>query len=185
MYIPKSPHKFKGRFKMVHAVKKFMLNRYPVLTESNLPRKPHELFGYYCSLKHIDFIVTRKNWEDFARWLHESKDSPFNKVSGEFKIKFIEDPRRKKKTWADMPTKINGQNNYAKYLAYMKSKEWALFRKEALKHYGKMCNRCKRDELPVEVHHLTYERIFKELLIDVEILCKYCHKKEHTHRKRK
>lgn len=94
-------------------------------------------------------------------------------------------PQVPKKTWRDMPDKVDGKNNYAKYRAYINSNAWSSFRKEALKHHGKMCNRCMRDELPVEVHHITYERLFKELLMDVEILCKYCHQKEHTHRTRK
>lgn len=95
-------------------------------------------------------------------------------------IRFKVKSKRTKKDWFNMPDKKNGINNREKYKAYLKSNEWKLFRKEAFKHYGKMCNRCFRTHLTLDIHHLTYVRLYKELLIDVEVLCRDCHEKEHT-----
>ena len=130
---------------------------------------PSSLLFYHCG--------NRTNLPKILKSLSE----PIHEIKQGIK----KEPPVPKKTWRDMPDKIGNKNNYAKYRAYINSNAWASFRKEAFKHHGKMCNRCHRDELPVEVHHLTYERLFKELLMDVEILCKYCHQKEHTHRRKK
>lgn len=61
---------------------------------------------------------------------------------------------------------------------YLKSAHWKSFRKIALASHGRMCAKCcsfKR----LQVHHLTYERLGRELISDVQVLCFDCHKKEH------
>jgi hypothetical protein len=37
----------------------------------------------------------------------------------------------------------------------------------------------ERGEVELHVHHLTYERLGKELIEDVQIICRKCHHKEH------
>ena len=79
-----------------------------------------------------------------------------------------------------------------KYRAYLKSQAWAEFREESFRHHGKHCfyrgryvyleeNRefCTVHFGSLEVHHLTYERIFNEVLSDVRVLCQRCHRLEH------
>lgn len=73
------------------------------------------------------------------------------------------------------------------YLIYLKSAEWKLKRKQLFNERGKKCERCGATK-KLQVHHVTYKRIFNEALEDLEVLCKPCHQKEHnikTKKKRK
>lgn len=66
------------------------------------------------------------------------------------------------------------------YQAYLSSKHWREFRELALNHYGHSCKKCGVEVKSPDVHHLTYERRGCELLEDVTILCRKCHREEHT-----
>lgn len=73
------------------------------------------------------------------------------------------------------------------YEAYLDSDEWRAFRARVIKHYDNKCAKCGADgknEI-LHVHHLTYEKLFKERLSDVELLCVPCHKKADEKRKNK
>lgn len=70
-----------------------------------------------------------------------------------------------------------------KYIEYINSKEWKETRKRFLEILGKKCSGCKREK-SVQLHHLTYVRLGRELLEDVLPLCVRCHKKVHRLRKR-
>lgn len=61
-----------------------------------------------------------------------------------------------------------------RYQAYLESPEWKALRKAVLKRCGKICERCHR-YLVDNVHHLTYERVYHELLEDLQGLCRPCH----------
>lgn len=37
----------------------------------------------------------------------------------------------------------------------------------------------KKENVPLDGHHLTYERLFDELPEDVKLLCRKCHKRVH------
>lgn len=64
------------------------------------------------------------------------------------------------------------------YRQYLKTPLWKEKRKQALEHYGCICNRCK--EHGTDVHHITYARVGgQELLSDFEILCRECHTAHH------
>ena len=65
---------------------------------------------------------------------------------------------------------------------YLRSKHWRNFKQRAKKHYGDKCVRCYRHSdngVIIDVHHLTYERLWGERVEDVRLLCRACHKKEH------
>lgn len=64
------------------------------------------------------------------------------------------------------------------YLEYLKSPEWKAIRINLFKARGKQCNRCGSKKA-IQVHHLTYKRLFNERMTDLEILCSPCHKREH------
>jgi len=75
------------------------------------------------------------------------------------------------------------------YDNYLETPHWQAFRKRAfaeqLKTLGEnRCNRCRKSKVTLHVHHLTYERLGKELITDVEIICGECHKNEHGHDQR-
>lgn len=66
-----------------------------------------------------------------------------------------------------------------KYKDYLRSPEWKAKRKELFSLRGKKCERCTATK-QLHIHHLTYKNIFNEPLEDLQILCKFCHKKEHN-----
>lgn len=51
-------------------------------------------------------------------------------------------------------------------------------REDTFKQYGRECCKCKKKK-NLHVHHKTYERLGKEHLNDLMVLCKDCHSKEH------
>src|SRR3990167_10700919 len=64
------------------------------------------------------------------------------------------------------------------YQKYIHSKPWKRKRKEAFQHHGAYCRLCGRTDR-LTVHHKTYERIGREEMRDLEILCKGCHDARH------
>jgi len=65
------------------------------------------------------------------------------------------------------------------YLEYIQSPKWKKKRLMALIHYGEKCDKCGANKR-LDVHHLTYERFGKELLADLQILCRKCHDAVHA-----
>ena len=65
------------------------------------------------------------------------------------------------------------------YSAYLASPHWQAKRREALEHYGARCSKCQATDRILQVHHKTYRRLGAELLEDLEVLCKVCHRKVH------
>lgn len=64
------------------------------------------------------------------------------------------------------------------YNDYLLSPHWLSFRKRALDKAHHLCQSCgSRHSL--QVHHLTYQRLGAELLSDVRVLCKDCHRSQH------
>lgn len=72
----------------------------------------------------------------------------------------------------------------AEYKAYIQSDAWRWMRRTKLAQVGRRCQKCRRwwHQLRpgewLEVHHLTYARLFHERLSDLQVLCNTCHKKE-------
>lgn len=64
------------------------------------------------------------------------------------------------------------------YQAYMRSPEWRSRRAAALSFYGARCSRCWATER-LDVHHRTYRNFGHEPLMDLEILCRPCHRRVH------
>lgn len=71
------------------------------------------------------------------------------------------------------------QKTTKKYLKYLKSKEWATKKSIIFAIKGNKCAVCGSTE-NIDVHHLTYERIFNEDIEDLEPVCRECHKKIHS-----
>jgi 5-methylcytosine-specific restriction endonuclease McrA len=77
------------------------------------------------------------------------------------------------------------------YEKYLETAHWQGFRKlvltEQLKRIGRNeCERCPpqpnsegEGDVELHVHHLTYERLGRELIEDVQIICRECHDREH------
>lgn len=61
-----------------------------------------------------------------------------------------------------------------KYQAYLCGREWSVLKEAVLTRSGGVCERCFANEMD-HVHHLTYERKYKERLDDLQAICKPCH----------
>jgi 5-methylcytosine-specific restriction endonuclease McrA len=60
------------------------------------------------------------------------------------------------------------------YHEYLASREWALLRERVRERSGGVCERCARNPMDA-VHHLTYARVGRELLTDLQAICDPCH----------
>lgn len=65
------------------------------------------------------------------------------------------------------------------YSAYLLSPEWRARRDAAMNRDQHLCQGCRR-KAATQVHHLTYARVGRELLIDLTSLCDECHDAAHT-----
>lgn len=63
--------------------------------------------------------------------------------------------------------------NKLEYKEYLNSEHWIEFSRRIRKEHP-VCKDCG-NELNLQVHHLTYRRINKELDEDVVVLCRGCH----------
>jgi hypothetical protein len=63
------------------------------------------------------------------------------------------------------------------YQVHLASRKWAQLRTQKLAQVGYCCERCglSRHTRPLDVHHLTYDRLGHERLEDLQVLCKTCH----------
>lgn len=61
---------------------------------------------------------------------------------------------------------------------------WSDYVPRVRRRAGGRCERCSRKTRRLEVHHLTYERFGRELLTDLQALCKPCHDIADEERKR-
>lgn len=64
---------------------------------------------------------------------------------------------------------------FVDYHKYLKSEEWAEFRKLIFEWRGRKCQLCLT-ERNLHLHHMTYKRLGKEDPRDVLIVCDKCHK---------
>lgn len=64
------------------------------------------------------------------------------------------------------------------YQHYLTTQHWENVRSRKLGQAGYRCEKCNRGE-PLEVHHLTYDRLGEELMDDLQVLCRICHSREH------
>lgn len=65
-------------------------------------------------------------------------------------------------------------SEYRHYQEYLLSPKWKQKRSKKLKQAGYKCQKCGSVG-KLECHHKTYERLYKERLADLEILCEACH----------
>jgi HNH endonuclease len=70
----------------------------------------------------------------------------------------------------------------SKYEVYLATNHWQTLRERALESQGRACRRCGATRA-LHVHHRTYERIGRELLEDLEVLCATCHQRRHPTRR--
>ena len=64
----------------------------------------------------------------------------------------------------------------ARYNKRISSQQWKNMKCDIAKMRGNKCERCE-SQLKLSLHHKTYERLGKEPLSDLELLCEECHRK--------
>jgi HNH endonuclease len=64
------------------------------------------------------------------------------------------------------------------YDEYLRSPWWTARKAAVIRYRGERCERCGC-RYRLELHHRTYERLFREIPEDVELLCWSCHAREH------
>lgn len=62
----------------------------------------------------------------------------------------------------------------SEYYEYLASREWALLREQVRQRSGGWCERCYSRRMQA-CHHLTYERVGREKLEDLQAICNPCH----------
>ena len=65
-----------------------------------------------------------------------------------------------------------------RYSAYLKTKQWEEKRKLVLERDKYVCQGCRRNKAH-QVHHLTYDNVFNELLFVLISVCIACHRLIH------
>lgn len=63
----------------------------------------------------------------------------------------------------------------AAYIEYIKSDEWDVVRRDALRRAGYSCQKCGISDVPLQVHHKHYRNFRNEKPGDLEALCEECH----------
>ena len=66
------------------------------------------------------------------------------------------------------------------YGAYLRSRHWRRLRAAKLAEVGERCESCGIQGI-VQIHHVTYERLRREELSDLQVLCRDCHNDAHGH----
>jgi hypothetical protein len=66
------------------------------------------------------------------------------------------------------------------YDEYLESPEWDERRSRVLSRARGVCEGCRK-EPATQVHHLTYERVGREMLFDLAAVCRDCHDCIHGH----
>ncbi|MCP4986889.1 MAG: HNH endonuclease [Colwellia sp.] len=85
------------------------------------------------------------------------------------------------------PRNFKTGDHREKYLNYLQSQEWQDKRQEVFNLRGRECERCGKDlnRKRADVHHKTYENLFKERMEDLEVLCRPCHEDEHNGKRKR
>jgi 5-methylcytosine-specific restriction endonuclease McrA len=100
----------------------------------------------------------------------------FNKEAHERRKKLIDLERNS--LYANRKIIDFKNSKYYKYREYLLSPEWREKRKLVLQRDNNICQSCK-EKTAEQVHHLTYDNLFKEPLEDLQALCCKCHDKVH------
>lgn len=61
-----------------------------------------------------------------------------------------------------------------KYQLYLCSREWSVLREAVRKRADGICERCHKNPMH-SCHHLTYARVYRERLDDLQAICDGCH----------
>lgn len=90
---------------------------------------------------------------------------------------------KQKGVWKKPPSAARKKKNKSRYDSYLNSAKWKAKREEAFAFYGRKCQACGAMS-SLHVHHVTYETRGRERMLDLRVLCSFCHDAVHRiHRK--
>lgn len=72
--------------------------------------------------------------------------------------------------------------NKSDYRAYLLTTHWRKLKRRKMAQADWRCESCSAPYgcgIPIDVHHLTYERLGMEELSDLRVLCRACHTEAH------
>lgn len=94
--------------------------------------------------------------------------------------------KQRKKPWVSSLGDVlfSVLHHSGKYREYLRSPEWKAKRERALVLGAHRCCRCLQVGGELDVHHVSYERLFDEIDEDLEVLCRTCHEAEHAARRK-
>lgn len=69
------------------------------------------------------------------------------------------------------------------YSEYLYSPEWEARRRHIIAQRGPFCEYCEMGDTTLQLHHLTYDRLYEELDEDLKLLCVDCHEVADERRK--
>ena len=97
---------------------------------------------------------------------------PYNRrtFANDFRIELVES--------AKPPKSVKGVTRYQKYKNYLLSPEWEEIRQTLFASRGRVCEMCGSNKF-IQVHHITYDRLFNEDPADLLVVCNSCHEKIH------
>jgi len=93
-----------------------------------------------------------------------------------YMIRIIKSKKSKKKS---KPIKKKKRKVLSDYHKYLLSDEWAAIKLDLFEFRGEICERCNSKD-NIQVHHIHYKNLYNEEPEDLLILCKDCHKEEHS-----
>lgn len=67
------------------------------------------------------------------------------------------------------------------YDGYLRTPQWRALRAKVFRRSGGLCEGCG-ERYAVQVHHLTYARVGREMLFDLAAVCEECHRSIHEDR---
>jgi hypothetical protein len=146
-----------------------------------LPQHAIEQSSGACTVGH------NTEWKRLAKWSREAKrlaKTPAERAAVEADLakrraKLVNGmkskAKRKRKTYPAWPKGMTFAEWYPRYLA---SPHWLALRKQVIERAMGFCEVCGGTEC-IQVHHLTYQRLRRERLEDLQALCRQCHKHAH------
>jgi 5-methylcytosine-specific restriction endonuclease McrA len=90
-----------------------------------------------------------------------------------------------KLTPEEIEQRIEEITRQIKYETYLSSKKWFAKRRAKLIEANYTCEKCGYNgltnpiDIPLDAHHITYERFGDELMSDLKVLCRNCHQAQH------
>ncbi len=78
--------------------------------------------------------------------------------------------------------KVKGEKRLKRkaYNDYLNSEAWKSLKRLLIQERGTKCQKCGKDGLRLDGHHLTYKRLFNEMPEDILLICRKCHEKIHN-----